>query len=162
MKTAVVMTAASLFRVIKLRSGILDVCLRCCFLRNETLFRVAAPCGFFYSLRKPFLSTCMKTAVLSTAVLLCLRSGVLDVCLRCCFLRDETLFRVATPCGFFYSLRKPFLSACMKTAVLSTAVSLCLRSGVLDVCLRCCKACDRHSEGGARHVVKTDCVAEFD
>lgn len=24
-----------------------DVCLRCCFLRNETLFRVAAPCGFF-------------------------------------------------------------------------------------------------------------------
>ena len=24
-----------------------------------------------------------------------------DVCLRCCFLRDETLFRVATPCGFF-------------------------------------------------------------
>lgn len=59
-----------------------------------------------------------------------------DVCLRCCFLRDETLFRVAAPCGFFYSLRKPFLPACMKTAVLSTAVSLCLRSGVLDVCLR--------------------------
>ncbi len=24
-----------------------------------------------------------------------------DVCLRCCFLRDETLFRVAAPCGFF-------------------------------------------------------------
>ena len=108
------------------------------FLRDETLFRVAAPCGFFYSLRKPFLSACMKTAVLSTAVSLRLRSGVLDVCLRCCFLRDETLFRVATPCGFFYSLRKPFLPACMKTAVLSTAVSLCLRSGVLDVCLRCC------------------------
>ncbi|MBP3492294.1 MAG: hypothetical protein J6K47_03450, partial [Clostridia bacterium] len=103
-----------------------DVCLCCCFLRDETLFRVATPCGFFYSLRKPFLPACMKTAVLSTAVSLCLRSGVLDVCLRCCFLRDETLFRVATPCGFFYSLRKPFLPACMKTAVLSTAVSLCL------------------------------------
>ena len=115
-----------------------DVCLRCCFLRNETLFSVAAPCGFFYSLRKPFLSACMKTAVLSTAVSLCLRSGVLDVSLRCCFLRNETLFRVAAPCGFFYSLRKPFLPACMKTAVLSTAVLLCLRSWILDVCLRCC------------------------
>ena len=136
------------------------------FLRDETLFRVAAPCGFFYSLRKPFLPACMKTAVLSTAVSLCLRSGILDVCLRCCFLRNETLFRVAAPCGFFYSLRKPFLPACMKTAVLSTAASLFrvikLLSRILDVCLRCCKACDRHSEGGARHVVKTDFVAEFD
>ncbi len=170
MKTAVLSTAASLFCVINLLSRVLDVCLRCCFLRDETLFRVAAPCGFFYSLRKPFLPACMKTAVLSTAAsLFCvinLLSRVLDVCLRCCFLRDETLFRVAAPCGFFYSLRKPFLPACMKTAVLSTAASLfCvinLLSRVLDVCLRCCKTCDRHSEGGARHVVKTDFVAEFD
>lgn len=93
-----------------------------------------------------------------------LSSSLTPVMFACAaaFLRDETLFSVAAPCGFFYSLRKPFLPACMKTAVLSTAVSLCLRSGVLDVSLRCCKACDRHSEGGARHVVKTDCVAEFD
>lgn len=67
-----------------------------------------------------------------------LSSSLTPVMLACAaaFLRDETLFRVAAPCGFFYSLRKPFLPACMKTAVLSTAVSLCLRSGVLDVCLR--------------------------
>lgn len=62
-----------------------------------------------------------------------------DVGLRCCFLRNETLFRVAAPCGFFSALRKPFLSACIKTAVLSTAASLfCvikLLSGVLDVSL---------------------------
>lgn len=62
-----------------------------------------------------------------------------DVCLRCCFLRDETLFRVAAPCGFFYSLRKPFLPACMKTAVVMTAASLFrvikLLSRILDVSL---------------------------
>lgn len=62
-----------------------------------------------------------------------------DVCLRCCFLRNETLFRVAAPCGFFYSLRKPFLPACMKTAVVMTAASLFrvikLLSRILDVCL---------------------------
>ena len=68
--------------------------------------------------------------------------------------------------AFFTAYASRFLSACIKTAVLSTAASLFrvikLLSRILDVCLRCCKACDRHSEGGARHVVKTDCVAEFD
>ena len=89
-----------------------DVCLRCCFLRNETLFRVAAPCGFFYSLRKPFLPACMKTAVVMTAASLFrvikLLSRILDVCLCCCFLRNETLFRVAAPCGFFTACASRF------------------------------------------------------
>lgn len=71
-----------------------------------------------------------------------LSSSLTPVMFACAaaFLRDETLFRVATPCGFFYSLRKPFLPACMKTAVVMTAASLFrvikLLSRILDVCLR--------------------------
>ena len=73
-----------------------------------------------------------------------LSSSLTPVMFACAaaFLRDETLFRVAAPCGFFYSLRKPFLPACMKTAVVMTAASLFrvikLLSRILDVCLRCC------------------------
>ena len=87
----------------RLSSSLTPVMFACAaaFCETKRCFVSLRLAAFFYSLRKPFLPACMKTAVLSTAVSLCLRSGVLDVCLRCCFLRDETLFRVATPCGFF-------------------------------------------------------------
>ncbi len=50
-----------------------------------------------------------------------------DIGLRCCFLRDETLFRVAAPCGFFFSpAQAVFKLLSLKTAVLSTAAMLSL------------------------------------
>ena len=70
-----------------------------------------------------------------------------------CFLlllRNETLFRVAAPCGFFTACASRFQIAFIENSRLVDDCFIVfvfkLRSGVLDVCLCSRKTCDRHSE----------------